>query len=249
MMAYLNPEFLFYPALASTNTELKSLLSKKELAENTLVITAHQTAGRGQIGNSWESEANKNLTFSILLRPNFLAPHLQFYISKIVSLALVDTIKQMANVQATIKWPNDIYIKDEKVAGILIENSILGNQLDYCIVGIGLNVNQTLFHSDAPNPVSLKQITSTDYDLERFLEVLLENLEQRYHELEVNRLELINKSYLDSLYRKNGFHLFEDENGQFEASIKQINEMGLMTLLYKSGQKKEYAFKEVSFVI
>jgi BirA family biotin operon repressor/biotin-[acetyl-CoA-carboxylase] ligase len=249
MMAYLNPEFLFYPALASTNTELKSLLSKKELAENTLVLTAHQTAGRGQIGNSWESEANKNLTFSILLRPNFLAPHLQFYISKIVSLALVDTIKQMANVQATIKWPNDIYIKDEKVAGILIENSILGNQLDYCIVGIGLNVNQTLFHSDAPNPVSLKQITSTDYDLERFLEVLLENLEQRYHELEVNRLELINKSYLDSLYRKNGFHLFEDENGQFEASIKQINEMGLMTLLYKSGQKKEYAFKEVSFVI
>ncbi|MCT4647854.1 MAG: biotin--[acetyl-CoA-carboxylase] ligase [Carboxylicivirga sp.] len=248
-MAYLSPEFLFYPALASTNTELKSLLSKKELAENTLVLTAHQTAGRGQIGNSWESEANKNLTFSILLRPNFLAPHLQFYISKIVSLALVDTIKQMANVQATIKWPNDIYIKDEKVAGILIENSILGNQLDYCIVGIGLNVNQTLFHSDAPNPVSLKQITSTDYDLERFLEVLLENLEQRYHELEVNRLELINKSYLDSLYRKNGFHLFEDENGQFEASIKQINEMGLMTLLYKSGQKKEYAFKEVSFVI
>jgi BirA family biotin operon repressor/biotin-[acetyl-CoA-carboxylase] ligase len=249
MMAYLSPEFLFYPALASTNTELKSLLSKKELAENTLVLTAHQTAGRGQIGNSWESEANKNLTFSILLRPNFLAPHLQFYISKIVSLALVDTIKQMANVQATIKWPNDIYIKDEKVAGILIENSILGNQLDYCIVGIGLNVNQTLFHSDAPNPVSLKQITSTDYDLERFLEVLLENLEQRYHELEVNRLELINKSYLDSLYRKNGFHLFEDENGQFEASIKQINEMGLMTLLDKSGQKKEYAFKEVSFVI
>jgi len=249
MMAYSEPDFIFYPQLQSTNTELKTLLSNKELAENTVVITAHQTAGRGQVGNTWESEANKNLTFSLLLRPRFLAPHLQFYISKIVSLALVDTIKQVAQMEASIKWPNDIYIGNQKVAGILIENSILGNQLDYCIVGIGLNVNQAVFTSDAPNPVSLKKLSGKDYDLEALLETLLDHIEQRYHELEINRKAIINKCYLDVLFRKDGFHTYKNEKEQFKARIEYINEMGMITLTDTTGKKRQYAFKEVSFVI
>ncbi len=248
-MTYHAPDFLVYPQLGSTNSEMKQLLSERQLAENSVVVTTHQTAGRGQIGNSWESEANQNLTFSLLLRPTFLAPHLQFYISKAVSLALVDTIKQIAKLEATIKWPNDIYINDSKVAGILIENSILGTQLDYCIVGIGLNVNQDKFVSDAPNPISLKQASSKDFNLETLLEQLLENIEHQYHNLETHRLSLIDKLYFDCLYRKDGFHSYRDEQGDFEAAIHGISEMGLLTLIDRKDKKREYAFKEVSFVI
>jgi BirA family biotin operon repressor/biotin-[acetyl-CoA-carboxylase] ligase len=249
MMTYSAPEFLVYPELKSTNTELKKLLSDKKLSEYSVVITHHQTAGRGQVGNAWESELNRNLTFSLLLRPTFLEPHLQFYISKLVSLAIIDTINEVAKVKACIKWPNDIYVGDSKVCGILIENSILGSQLDYCIAGIGLNVNQEVFISDAPNPASLTQLTGNNYKIESLLEQLLENIEQRYHQLEINRLDLINQDYLNSLYRKDGIYSFKDKQGQFDASIEHINEMGLITLLDTEGKKREYAFKEVSFVV
>ncbi|WP_439181914.1 biotin--[acetyl-CoA-carboxylase] ligase [Carboxylicivirga taeanensis] len=249
MMTYSAPDFLVYPELGSTNSELKKLLKEKEVAEGSVVITAHQTDGKGQVGNSWESEKNSNLTFSLLLRPTFLAPHLQFYISKAVSLALIETIKQIAQIEATIKWPNDIYINNSKVAGILIENSIIGNHLDYCIVGIGLNVNQEQFVSDAPNPISLKQASSTTFELERVLDQLLENIEHQYHQLETHRLSLVDQHYFNSLYRKEGLHKFKDTNGLFEARIEAVSEMGLLTLVDTEGKQREYAFKEVSFVL
>ncbi len=249
MMTYSAPDFLVYPELGSTNSELKRLLSENTMAEHSVVITSHQTAGKGQTGNSWESEKNSNLTFSLLLRPGFLAPHLQFYISKAVSLALIDTIQQVAHIDATIKWPNDIYINDQKVAGILIENSIVGSQLDYCIVGIGLNVNQEVFISDAPNPVSLKQLTGKDLNLEALLEQLLDNLHERYHQLETQRSSLINTEYMHALYRRSGMHTYKDKQGKFEARIDTVNEMGLLTLIDHQQQTREYAFKEVKFVM
>ncbi len=249
MMTYSVPDFLVYPELGSTNTELKKLLMEKKMAEHSVVITSHQTAGKGQVGNSWESEKNSNLTFSLLLRPGFLAPHLQFYVSKAVSLALIDTIKQVAQLDVTIKWPNDIYINDSKVAGILIENSILGSTLDYCIVGIGLNVNQEAFVSDAPNPVSLKQLTGKHYQLEEVLELLLDNINERYHQLETHRLGLMDTEYMNALYRRKGLHIYQDNNETFEAQIASVNEMGLLTLVDTKQQKREYAFKEVKFVM
>ncbi len=249
MMTYSEPEILFYPELASTNTELKSLIALKCLAEYSVVITAEQTKGKGQAGNSWESEKNANLTFSLLLRPSFLEPHLQFYISKIVSLAIVDTLQYYTDEKVSIKWPNDIYINDNKVAGILIENSILGAQLDYSIIGIGLNVNQDKFISDAPNPISLKNLSGVYYDLELILEQLIENIQLRYDQLQIHNTDLINKSYLESLYRKKGFYSFKDEQGIFNARIDNVNEFGFITLVDINNQKREYAFKEVSFVI
>lgn len=249
MMTYSAPDFLVYTELGSTNTELKRLLNERKLAEHSVVITNHQTAGKGQVGNKWESEQNSNLTFSLLLKPTFLAPHLQFYISKAVSLALIDTIKQVSQQDATIKWPNDIYINDSKVAGILIENSILGSALDYCIVGIGLNVNQEAFISDAPNPISLKQLTGQHFELELLLELLLDNINERYHQLETHRMALINDDYLTNLYRKEGTYSYRDDKETFEAQIASVNEMGLLTLVDTNKQKREYAFKEVQFVM
>ena len=249
MMTYAEPEIIFYPQLRSTNTTLKDLISAQPLAEHTVVITAEQTSGRGQSGNSWESEKNANLTFSLLLHPTFLAPHLQFYISKTVSLAIIDTIKQFTDEKVSVKWPNDIYINDKKVAGILIENSISGTRLDYCVIGIGLNVNQDEFNSDAPNPVSLKNISGTNYDLELMLERVLENIRVRYELLQNNGNEWINKDYMAVLYRKDGFHRFSDEHGLFEARIAKIDDFGLMTLVDSNNRAREYAFKEVKFIL
>lgn len=247
-MTYSSAEFLFYPELQSTNNEMKRLCADRKLGEQSVVITANQTAGKGQGGNMWESEVNKNLTFSLLLRPEFLAPHLQFYISKIVSLGIADCMTALLKRDVSIKWPNDIYVGDKKLAGILIENSICGSKLDYCIVGIGLNVNQEVFVSDAPNPISIKQLLWVDTGLEALLEDLLARIEERYHQLEINRLDLINTDYFNVLYRKDGTHLFKDVKGVFEASIKSINELGLITLEDKEGLRREYAFKELRFM-
>nr|WP_321407299.1 biotin--[acetyl-CoA-carboxylase] ligase [uncultured Carboxylicivirga sp.] len=239
--------YIKHAELRSTNEEMKQLFSQQKPEEGTLIITDHQFAGRGQAGNSWESEKNKNLTFSLLLRPHFLEPHKQFYISKIVSLGLIDTIREFL-CGVTIKWPNDIYIGDKKLAGILIENSILGSRLDYCIIGIGLNVNQTEFISDAPNPVSLKNISLTEFDLDDVLKKLLTHIEHRYIQLQEGMEEEIDREYFSLLYRNIGKHPFKDANGAFRASIKSVSEMGLLTLKDEQGNIREYAFKEVEFV-
>lgn len=247
MARILEPQIFLFPEMASTNEEMKQMLKREHLDEGTIIITDHQVAGRGQAGNSWESVKGQNLTFSLLLRPIFLEPYKQFYISKIVSLAIIDSIKKLVK-QPSIKWPNDIYIGNKKLAGILIENSIMGAHLDYCIIGIGLNVNQEIFISDAPNPISLKQATGRNFDLAEFRNQLIENIDKRYNELITVKEEEINKAYFDLLYRKNGIHAYKDTNGLFKATIESVNEMGLLTLKDDSGNLREYAFKEVEFI-
>ncbi|MBS2096882.1 biotin--[acetyl-CoA-carboxylase] ligase [Carboxylicivirga linearis] len=239
--------YIRYNELPSTNEEMKQVLGRHQLDEGIIITTSHQVAGKGQAGNTWESEKGKNLTFSLLLRPDFLEPHKQFYISKIVSLGLIDTIREFL-CGITIKWPNDIYIGDKKLAGILIENSILGPHLDYCIIGIGLNVNQTNFVSDAPNPVSLKGISMTDFDLDELLDKIINHIQKRYNQLKQGMEKDIDHEYFSLLYRNIGKHPFKDENGYFRASIKSVNEMGLLTLKDEEGSLREYAFKEVEFV-
>ncbi|MCU4173771.1 biotin--[acetyl-CoA-carboxylase] ligase [Carboxylicivirga sp. N1Y90] len=248
MTSYFEPNYIRYDELPSTNTELKKLIDTKDVREGTVVICRNQNDGKGQANNSWESEKGKNLTFSLLLRPNFLEPHKQFYVSKIISLAIIDALSEFI-CGITVKWPNDIYIGDKKIAGILIENSIMGAQLDYCIIGIGLNVNQTVFTSDAPNPVSLKSISLTEFDLDKVLDSILKHIQIRYKQLQSEDLDSINSTYFSLLYRNIGKHLFKDEQETFKASIKGVDEMGLLTLKDTSGQMREYAFKEVQFII
>lgn len=248
MTPLFKPNFLRHNTLPSTNSELRRLLKNKDLSEGSIVMCQNQNNGRGQGSNSWESQANKNLTFSILLRPIFLEPHLQFYISKIISLAIVDTLSEYI-CGITIKWPNDIYIGDKKIAGILIENSIMGAQLDYSIVGIGLNVNQTVFVTDAPNPISLKIISASDFNLEKILNTTIKHIQLRYQQLMKYKLDEINKSYFGLLYRNIGKHPYRDDKETFMASIKGVSEMGMLILKDSSGKQREYAFKEVEFVI
>ena len=155
LIMIIGSNLLFFENLPSTNTHAADLLKKNNLPEGTIVYTNYQSAGRGYSGNRWESEDGKNLLISIVLFPSFIKPEDQFYISMAVSLGICDFLKRYIP-DCSIKWPNDIYVNNDKIAGILIESSITGNKIEYTIAGIGLNINQEKFISDAPNPVSLR---------------------------------------------------------------------------------------------
>ena len=158
--------FIHLPSVGSTNSEmLRRLEAKEVLEEGTVIWTTRQTAGRGQVGNSWESEADKNISFSMLFHPTWLSPAKQFVLSEIAALGIAETLEDYFP-GFSIKWPNDIYHDDRKIAGMLIENRIIGTHLQDSVIGIGVNINQMEFSSSAPNPVSLRQL---------MLEKLLEN--------------------------------------------------------------------------
>ena len=163
-----DPQFFYLKEVDSTNRYLRRLLLEETLSEGSLVVTDFQQAGRGQVGNVWESEDGKNLLFSLLIYPHFLPVNRQFLISQIVSLSVKEVLElYIEGVQ--IKWPNDIYWKDRKICGILIEHDLMGEWLSQSIIGVGINVNQKEFRSDAPNPVSLLQITGKTYDRRKLL--------------------------------------------------------------------------------
>jgi len=233
--------------VTSTNDKLRELLMENGLDEFTVVKTAMQTAGKGQAGNSWESETGKNLTVSILLKPVFLDPGIQFYISKIVSLSILGVLDKFG-IPALIKWPNDIYVDDKKIAGILIENSIMGNSLAESIIGTGLNINQKTFSSNAKNPVSMIHILNKETDIDEVLNDLLNELVCFYQMLQSEKFEEIDHAYLENLYRKTGTSRFKDATGEFSAKISGIESSGHLILTDISGKSRRYAFKEVEFL-
>ena len=219
----------------STNTLLKELIAKGEEPE--FIYAGYQTAGRGQTGNSWESAPDQNLLCSILLPPD---KNLYF-----LNIAVGVAIIRLIGDEFTIKWPNDIYWRDKKVAGILIENAIVGNEVKYSIAGIGLNVNQTEFKSDAPNPVSLKQIIGKEYDIDQLMKNLLHAVYMVLDEPE----KTIWSEYKSHLYRREGFWPFEDSKGRFEARIEDVLPTGEIVLQDQQGQKRTYHFKQVRYIL
>ena len=166
----------------STNSYAKKYIEEHQAGEGTIIVAHEQTSGRGYGENTWESEPGKNLTFSLILYPVFIKAADFFRISQFVSLGLVDVLEKHLSEGISIKWPNDIYYKDDKIAGILIENSILRDKIDSSVIGVGLNVNQEVF-AHAPNPVSLKQITGKEYDLEILLEEMVRSILNRYDQM------------------------------------------------------------------
>ena len=243
---------MYIKATHSTNTLLKELLAKGEWPEGErFLYTAFQTAGRGQAGNGWESEEGKNLLCSILLPPRKNLFEMNVLVSVVVHRFLGD--------EYTIKWPNDIYWQDKKVAGILIENAIIGNEVKYSIAGIGLNVNQTEWKSDAPNPVSLKQITRINYDLEELMYYLMDEFDE---DMKMTTDELW-AYYRDHLYRREGFWPFVEREvstaptmnaekgaeGIFLAKIENVRTNGEIELRDQNGNLRTYHFKQVRYVL
>ena len=216
----------------------------KDHGEGTMVVaTDYQTAGKGCGSNAWESERGKNLTFSMLIHPDGIAAREQFHITEVVSVALCRTLQPYIYNKVEIKWPNDIYVGDLKLCGILIENRLQGNVIVDCIIGIGLNVNQRTFVSDAPNPVSMYQLTGQETDRDELLKAFIENLDQEWQN-KTNGLE-----YKELLYRKGKDGLYEDKTGRFVARLADVLPDGRLLLVDEEGKERTYAFKEVTFII
>ena len=218
------------------------------LTERTAIWADYQTAGRGCGTNTWESERGKNLLFSLLLHPENLPANEQFQISMAISLAIVDALGQLVG-DLSIKWPNDIYWRNGKLAGILIENTLKGSFVKDSVVGVGLNVNQREFRSKAPNPVSLWQITGQETDREQLLRAILQAFDNLIDTRESAPSVPFKARYMKMLYRRKGFHPYTDKDGAFMAEIAGIEDDGHLLLTDDNGQQRRYAFKEVQFVI
>lgn len=233
--------------LPSTNTYAIRMLSTEKPPEGTIIRTGFQSAGRGQPGNSWESGKDKNLLFSIILYPDMITPAEQFIVSMTLSLGIRDFVARHTE-GSCIKWPNDIYVKDDKIAGILIEGSTIGEKIQYMVAGIGLNINQERFLSNAPNPVSLKQITGIEYDLSNCLSDLSRDLDVRYRSLREGKAEDIKREYHSRLYRSGIWVQFADAGGPFTGMIGNVAADGRLSIKKKTGETGYYYFKEVEFI-
>jgi len=232
----------------STNNYANQLILSDAAEEGTVVLTQFQQKGKGQLGNHWESEAGKNLLASIILFPKFLNAGKQFLLSKLISLTLVEFLQnEIGNV--LIKWPNDIYVGNKKIAGILIENTIKGSNLNSSVLGIGLNLNQVDFLSDAPNPISLKQITGKEYNAKYVLGRILEIFFNWYERLNEENLHEVDLAYYAQLFRRGKWGKYVADGEEFEARISGIGEFGQLQLENRSGKIVEFMFKEVEFVL
>ena len=242
------PKPIHIVATTSTNTTLDELCNRQPLSDLTCVYTDYQSAGRGQRGNSWESEDGANLLFSVVFFPLFLPANKQFYLSQVNALALQEILSQYAD-DIKVKWPNDIYWKDLKLCGTLIENDLTGMNLSRSIAGTGVNLNQQKFESDAPNPVSLSQITGQTYNIETILHQLLERTAYYYEMLKQGKETEIAERYKAVLYRREGLHPYRDKNGIFHARIVEIQPTGRLILEDENGNIRPYLFKEVACVL
>ncbi len=245
----------------STNTLLLTMLQEQgeNLQDGFTIYTYAQTAGRGQAGNSWESEEGKNLLFSRLLRPT-LAPTDLFRITQYVSIVVAETLAQYAD-GITIKWPNDIYWHDKKLCGILIETAFAGNKIDYAVAGIGINVNQRHFVSNAPNPISLCQITHQEINLDELMQTLNRKFDKLNHLL--YEPTILHARYMQQLYRREGWHKYirrevslqpsaivqEATLDAFEAQIMDVLPNGCIILQTPNNQQEAFHFKEIQYVL
>jgi BirA family biotin operon repressor/biotin-[acetyl-CoA-carboxylase] ligase len=234
-------------SVSSTNNYASQLLSENKIVEETVIMAYKQEHGRGQQDNIWESEPGKNLTFSLVLFTNFINARKQFTLSHCVSLAIVDYLR-INDLKAKIKWPNDIFVDDNKIAGILIENSILDKTLQHSIVGIGLNVNQEKFSDRATNAVSMKKLLSKDFVLQEVLKSLLDCIKNWIDFLKTNNYQDLKKEYLDNLYGFGEMKKFISKKVEFQGTIIEVEETGELVILADNGRIQKFMFKEIQFL-
>lgn len=232
----------------STNNYARMLLESSKPAELTVVKSDFQSHGRGQIRNTWESERGKNLLFSLILYPTFLSASKHFYLSKTVSLGICSCIKQWVP-EVKIKWPNDVYYQNKKLGGILIEQALMGDNVEYSIAGAGVNINQEIFPSDLPNPVSLKQITGVSYSIKELLNTMLEKIEEQYELLKNKEFKKIDEQYLSMLFRHGQTNSFESNHEQFKGIITGVEETGALVVRKENNQTATFYFNEISIIL
>lgn len=233
--------------IGSTNLHSQDLLSAGKVMETTVVYSLSQTKGRGMGKNVWLSEDNKNLTFSLIVFPDLKAES-HFSLSMIVSLAICEYLI-LKGVEAKIKWPNDIWVQNKKLAGILIENSIMGDRIKSSVIGVGLNLNQTIFPVEVPNPVSLSQLTNSTYDIDNEIVTLANLLNNAIVGLSKNNFLGIRTNYLSKLYRFSESSKFKSHDRVFEGTIISVDQTGHLVVKESDGNISEFYFKEIEFVL
>ncbi|WP_448701772.1 biotin--[acetyl-CoA-carboxylase] ligase [Mucilaginibacter sp. AW1-3] len=232
----------------STNNFLKEALANSTpLTEGTVIMAESQYAGRGQQQNKWHTEPGKNLTFSILLKPTFLAVNQQFNLNLAISVGIINALTPVLGTGVKIKWPNDIYYNDKKLGGVLIENIIQGPQIKNSIIGIGLNVNQTDFAPWVPNPVSVKQILQKDYELKLLLSDICGCIEAAYLMLKAGNINRLKAFFMQNLYWLNELKPFKIPEGIFNGVIKDVTSTGQLAVSFDN-QLRLYSFKEIEFL-
>lgn len=214
----------------------------------TLITTEYQSAGRGAGTNTWESAEGENLLFSIIVRPDMVLASHMFVLSEALALSVCKALESVCE-GFSIKWPNDIYHGNRKIAGLLIENDIVGHHIGRSIMGVGLNINQTRFLSDAPNPVSLAQVVGHSVERRFVLEAVMEQFNAHYTLVEQGRHDELHTQYLQRLYRRDMLCTYSDAGGLFQARIVDVEPNGHILLQDEAGQTRRYAFKEMSFII
>jgi len=243
---FMGQQLYYLPVCESTNSEAQQLLIKNKATEGCTVLTSEQTKGRGQRGNTWEAEPGKNITMSVILSPVFLAVRQQFYLNMAISLGVLDLLREYGATSARVKWPNDLYVKDKKVGGILIENTINSHTLQHSIIGIGLNINQLNF--GVATATSLAAITGSEFNLDQITARLLELLEKRYLELRNGKLAKLKYEYLQALYRYQEEHLFIVNGKRVAGSIIGVDEDGKLGVNIDN-ELHFFDFKEITYVI
>lgn len=232
-----------------TTTSTNDDARESQYHEGDIVWAEHQTKGRGQRGHTWTSLQGLNLTFSVVLEPQFLPVGEQFLLSEVVALSLLDLF-QRYGIECRIKWTNDIYFENKKLVGILIEHNYSGQKLSRTIVGIGINVNQTQFDASLPNPVSMALIRHRDFSREEVLAQFEECLSNRYEELRQGDKEKIQRDYIQKMYRRREWHNYRLPSGEvFEAQIEGVLPSGELQLLHRDSTHHEYLFREVEFIL
>jgi len=236
--------------LESTNTEARRLYQSGKAKNGMVIIAEEQSNGKGHGNNAWESEPGKNLTFSILFKPVFIEPARQFAITQIISLSLWEVLDSiLRKKKVSIKWPNDIYVGDKKIAGVLIQNFIKANSIDLSVIGVGLNVSQKQFLSDAPNPTSIILESGMECPHDNLLDDILETFAQQVEKYtSSSSFTALTKHYLEKLYRMGDNAIYKDNKGLFSATISGISEFGHLLLTDNQGVQRSYGFKEVEFI-
>lgn len=234
------------PETDSTNKALKKLLSQENVLEGTVISTEYQTSGRGQFGNSWESERGQNLLFSTILYPKFLRLSENYRLTMSVCLALIDSLDQL-KIKAQIKWPNDLLIGNKKVAGTLLESAINGECFEHCVVGIGLNVNQDSFINSTA--VSLRQMAQKNFDHSELSNLLYQNLSKRYLALKNGAATAQQRQFNERLYGQNTRVVITWKDEKHWVFCRGVDPQGNLLVQFEDGSFQLFKHKEISFVL
>lgn len=252
---FIGKKIVYLPTCHSTNDTATELVREENLAEGSVVIADAQTAGKGQRGARWITSPGKNFTFSFVLRPTFLAASEQFLLSQAMALGVIRFVSNYTN-QAQIKWPNDLYVNQLKLGGILIENAWQGARLSHTVVGIGLNINQIEFKVEqltkagdsGLRATSLRLETGESFELTSLLPDLLLALEQSYLRLRAGYYEQIRRDYHAALLGLGENRLFRENGEIFEGAVEGVTTSGKLCIQKKNGLRKEYDIREVEWL-